>query len=79
MGKKRDVYFVSPNSDRGGWDVKREGAERASKHFETKADAIGFGKQVAQKSDLGQLKIQKQDGKIQTEYTYGKDPRSSKG
>ena len=29
---KRD-YDVVPNGERGGWDVKREGAERASGHL----------------------------------------------
>jgi hypothetical protein len=28
---KRD-YHVVPNTGRGGWDVKREGADRASEH-----------------------------------------------
>jgi len=28
---------------------------------------------------MDQLKIHRQDGKIQTEHTYGKDPHPSKG
>ena len=31
MTKKKDVHVV-PNNE-GGWDAKREEAERASKHF----------------------------------------------
>jgi len=79
MAKKRDVYYVSPNKRRGGWDVQKEGAKRATKHFDTKAPAVNFGKELAKGSGLGQLKVQKQDGKIQTEFTYGKDPLASKG
>jgi hypothetical protein len=79
MPKKRNVYYVSPNKKRGGWDVQKEGAKRAQKHFDTKSPAIKLGKELAKGSELGQLKIQKQDGKIQTEYTYGKDPRETKG
>ena len=25
MAKKRDVYYVSPNKKRGGWDVQKQG------------------------------------------------------
>jgi len=32
----RKERHVVPKSDKGGWDSKRENAERASKHFETK-------------------------------------------
>ena len=79
MGKKRNVVFVSPNNKRGGWDVKKQGAKRASKHFGTKKPAIQHGKNIAKSSELGQLKIQKQNGKMQTEYTYGDDPHPPKG
>jgi hypothetical protein len=77
MGK-RTVLYVSPGS-RNGWDVKRQDAERASKHFDNKTDAVAFAKQLAKGSGPSQLKIQKQDGKFQTEYTYKKDPYPPKG
>ena len=67
---KRKVVYVSP-SDNGKWSVKGEGAQRAMKNFENKADAINFGRQVAKNADLGQLKIQKRDGTVQKEYPYG--------
>lgn len=35
----RKEHHVVPNQ-RGGWDVKRNGAERASAHFDTKQDAV---------------------------------------
>lgn len=78
MAKKRDVYHVTPNSN-GGWDVKKEGGRRPSAHADRKSDAIARGKELAKKVPLGQIKIHKQDGKIQTEYTYGKDPHPPKG
>ena len=34
---------------------------------------------LAKKGPLGQIKIHKQDGKIQTEHTYGGDPHPPKG
>ena len=75
---KRKVVCVSP-SDKGNWSVKGEGAQRALKNFENKKDAVEFGRQVAKNADLGQLKIQKQDGTFQKEYTYGKDPYPPEG
>jgi hypothetical protein len=51
-------YHVVP-ADPGGWSVKREGADRASSHHDTQADAINAGKQLAQNSG-GELRIQAQ-------------------
>lgn len=78
MGNKREVYHVTPNP-KGGWDVKKEGGGRASAHSETKADAVDRGRELAKKAPLGQIKIHKQDGKIQTEHTYGQDPERYPG
>lgn len=73
----RKVYHVVPSDN--GWSVKAEGASRASRIAPTKAAAIAAGKDLAKPAPLGQLKVHKQDGSIQTEYTYGNDPRSRKG
>ena len=75
---KRRVVYVSPK-DNGNWSVKTQGSQRALKNFENKKDAVDFGRQVAKNADLGQLKIQKQDGAFQKEYTYGKDPFPPEG
>lgn len=74
----RKRVWVSPDGD-GGWDVKSQGAERAARSFDDKIDAVDFAKQVAKNAPLGQVLIQGRDGRIQTEYTYGKDPREYKG
>lgn len=76
--RKRKVVYVSP-AGKGDWNVKGEGAKRALKKFENKADAVNFGRQVAKNADLGQLKIQRRDGTFQTEYTYGNDPFPPEG
>jgi hypothetical protein len=72
MGNRKVVY-ISPNNKKG-WDVKGENAQRAIKHFEKKEEAIDFGRGVAKNADIGQLKIQKRNGTLEKEYTYGKDP-----
>lgn len=75
---KRKVYHVIPNSD-SGWDVQKEGSKRPSGHFDKKSDAVSRGKELAKSGPLGQIKIHKGDGKIQTEHTYGQDPERYKG
>ena len=77
MGKRKVVY-VSPG-EKGTWKVKNQGAQRATRTFENKNDAVKYGRQIAKNADLGQLRIQKQDGKLQTEYTYGEDPYPPEG
>jgi len=57
-----------------GGMYKRKAVKRPSAHFGKKDDAIDRGRELAKKGDLGQLKIKKQDGTFQKEYTYGDDP-----
>lgn len=74
----RKTCHVTPNKE-GGWNVKGQGASRASSTHETKAEAVDRGRELAKSHDLGQLVIHKQDGTIQTEYTYVQDPHPPKG
>ncbi len=76
---KRSVYHVVPDEDSGNWKLKKQGSDRALKTFEKKQDAINRGKEIAKNQSLGQLKVHKHDGTIQTEYTYGNDSKKSKG
>lgn len=75
---KRKVYHVVKDRNEG-WNVKLEGASRTSRHSKTKQEAIDYGKELAKNASLSQLKIHKLNGKIQTEYSYGRDPKNSKG
>lgn len=47
-----------------GWQVKREGSEKATKIFRTKAEAEEFAKQLA-KNQGTEVVRQKKDGKFQ--------------
>jgi len=70
--------WVVPNSERGGWDQKAEGAERATKHFETKAEAVQAARQTAR--DQGsELIVCNQDGRIARRDSHGKDPCPPRG
>lgn len=64
---------IVPNSERGGWDSKRENAERVSKHFERKEDAVNWSKEKA-KQEGSELIPHKKDGTIQNPNSYGNDP-----
>ncbi len=76
--KKRLTYHVAPR-EAGGWEVRAERAKRPSSAHDSKEEAVRRGRQLAQRQRLGQLIVHKRDGSIQTEYTYGEDPRRSKG
>jgi hypothetical protein len=74
MSKRKTVHVV-PQKDE--WAVK-VGGQTISVH-DTKAIAVDKGKDIAKSAPLGQIVIHKQDGEIQTEYTYGKDPEKYPG
>jgi hypothetical protein len=75
---KRIVYNVQPAGG-GNWEVKKQRASRASNVFENKQDAIDRGRQLAKRPALGQLRVKDGEGVVQTEWTYGADPRRFKG
>ncbi|MEW6266135.1 MAG: DUF2188 domain-containing protein [Thermodesulfobacteriota bacterium] len=77
MAKKRDVYHVVPTKD--GWGVKKEGNQRNTANTDTKKEAIDTARGLAKQGSLGQVKVHKQDGTIQNEWTYGQDPRDIRG
>lgn len=72
MGNRSEKHVV-PNSDRGGWDVKNNNAQRVSKHFDTKAEAMDWAKIQAQKVGA-ELIPHKMDGTFQNPNSYGGDP-----
>jgi len=75
----RTIYHVVYDSDEQHWEVKRQGAERASFVFETKEEAIEKARAVAKNNKPSQVIVHKKDGVIETEWTYGDDPASSPG
>jgi len=67
-----NTYHVIPQIG-GGWSVRKSGAARANRTFETKQDAIGHARDVAKKSGV-ELVIHGRDGTIRERTTYGRDP-----
>jgi hypothetical protein len=56
--------YVVPNKERGGWDVVREGHERASAHTHTKEQAIDRARQIVRNQGGGEIRIQNQQGRF---------------
>ncbi len=74
----RKVYELVPGH--GDWALKKRGALRATKRFDTKQEGLEFSVPFVRGQDGdSQLVIKKQDGKIQEERTYGSDPHPPKG
>ncbi len=63
MSKKSKTHHVVPDP-KGGWNVKKGGAQRASKHFDTKQDAVKWGRFVSIKQGT-RFVIHRKDGTIQ--------------
>jgi len=68
-----DVMFDKRESR---WVVKGGGETHA---FETKNEAVMQAAAAGRMLDNAQVVIRKKDGKIQSERTYGSDPRRTKG
>jgi len=68
----RKERHVVPNPE-GGWDSKKNNAQRASKHFETKKEALEWSREKA-KEENSELIPHGKDGKIQNPSSYGNDP-----
>ena len=66
------------HNPKGGWDIKRDGAERSSGHFDKKNDAINAGRKISQNQG-SELFIHGMDGKIQQRDSHGNDPYPPKG
>lgn len=79
---KLPKFTLKHDEKKNDWALVKDGSNRATRRFETKAQATSAGTlKSALGKDGGSVKIQKTDGKYQEERTFprSKDPRSSKG
>ncbi len=72
----RHVYHVTPAED--GWKVSPEGSDDSLVRHD-KASALAEAKRLARLVGRGQVIVHGSDGRIQEEWTYGKDPRDVPG
>ena len=73
----RQTHHVVPNP-KGGWNVKRGGAQRSSGHFNTKKEAVHAGRQMSIKQGT-EFVIHGLNGRIQSSDSHGNDPCPPKG
>lgn len=71
MTDKRNFHVCAHDDD--GWEVRREGAERASSVHETQRQAIERAREQARKDHV-EVVIHGVDGKIRDKDSYGNDP-----
>ncbi len=73
-----DNYHLTKKGE--DWQLKKEGAERATLKAETKQQALEQARKFMGDHG-GSMKVHRGDGVIQTEHTYPRsaDPRKSKG
>ena len=57
----------------GGWDVKKDHAERASSHTDSKAEAVDRAREICI-NQKAECVIHGKNGKIQNSNSYGNDP-----
>jgi hypothetical protein len=70
-------HHVVPAS-KGGWNVKKGGADRASAHAETKIQAINIARKISQ-NQYSELVIHKKNGRISQSDSHGHDPYPPRG
>lgn len=66
-----DGKHVIPRPN-GGWSVRQSGAARASKTFQTQADAVDYARGIARK-DNADLYVHRRDGSVQHKDSYKKE------
>lgn len=70
-GLTKDTHYVV-QSDKGGWDVKRSGTTKSSRHFATKKEAVRYGQGVSQNQKT-EFVICHKNGNIQRTNSHGSD------
>ena len=75
----RSTVWVQPHHiDDSRWQVRREFASRASRVFDTQAEAKDFGRNLARRERV-EFIVAGRDGAIREKHSYGNDPASVRG
>ncbi len=59
---------------KGGWNVKRGGARKASRHFEKKEEAVKYARIISHRQGTD-LYVHRRDGTIERKAPHGRAPR----
>lgn len=71
----RDTHRVMPHKD--GWQVKRDGGDRASRVTDTKAEAEKLARQISRNQET-ELQVHRKDMTIERSDSHGNDPNPPK-
>lgn len=66
-------HHVVPNKERGGWDIKKPGADRCSGHYDKKDEAMHEGRKISQNQGT-ELVEHGKHGQIIGSDSHGHDP-----
>ena len=72
----RDTHRVMPHKE-GGWQVKRDGGDKASHRTDNKAEAEKIGRDISRNQGT-EFQIHGKDGAIQRSDSHGHDPNPPK-
>lgn len=70
MAKNSQHVIPNPN---GGWSVKKGGASRATKVFDTQKQAISFAREVS-RNQGSELYVHRRNGTVRSKDSFGHDP-----
>lgn len=75
-------YHLLKDGAKGDWELRKAGADRATRRFETKSEATAGGvlnKAIGKAG--GSVRIHLENGRIEEERTFprGRDPKESAG
>lgn len=68
----RRTHHVVPNP-KGGWNIKKGGAERSSGHFNTKQEAVNRAREISRNQGT-ELVVHNRNRRIASCDSHGNDP-----
>ena len=77
MASERIVYHVVPHARAECWVVVSKNDPSFRDAYNTQEEAVTAAKEHAKRQHLAQVKVQKQDSKVEYESAYGEDPLRS--
>lgn len=75
--ENRILYKVVPRNDE--WHVVKGSGNVTEGRFKNKPDAVEFGRFLAMREEVADLRVVKLDGSVQAEFTFGKNPLEVEG
>ena len=73
----RIVFKIVHRNDE--WDVLRGGMSERVGRFQSKADAVERGRELAMREEMAVLRVALTDGSIQSEFAFGRNPAEMEG